>query len=277
MSNYWSRNDDEHGKKGVPGAGLPIRKGYGVKYIPETDPSTNSYTAWLEDQFGRKIYFWIEDMSVTVNINGSTGQSRSVRQFFPHNMSQPSFIIKGRHADSYRRNLFAIFVRESQYNALSSRRWSQSDANFSPLITLYVRGRTSDDDDRGEANPGSNTSRKGRGHMWKAEGYIKNIQAGAKRFDPGPEFEFEFLVAHMNVAPGFMEDGTWKPYSLVETFMETFAKRRPKGSFVQAAKPKDDKNKGGGTPAKPKTETPSGPVFGPDFPGLDFGGWRPLG
>jgi len=268
MSNYWTPSGDKHGQKHVPGAELPIRKGYGVRYISETDPSTNNYTAKLTDQFNREIYFWIEDMDITININGSTGQSRSVRQFFPHNLSQPSITIRGRHADSYRRNLFAIFVRESQYNALSSRYYSQDDADFDPLIELSINGRKSDEDLRGEANPGSNTARKGRPHQWVAKGYIKNIQAGAKRFDPAPTFEFEFLVAEMVTGPGRLEDGSWKPKEMTD-FMTLFA-ARPRNEFQEITKPTKPPKPPKPTEGRgPLRETPSTGLWGtPTAPNL---------
>ena len=225
----------------------PIDQGYAVKF-PNADPAGRS-NGMISDQFGRKIYFWVEEMEASVNMAGSTSQSRRTRQFFPHNMNQPSFVIRGRCPDSYRFNQLAEFVRESQYASVSGKelramgssvsynnsRVSDTAGNptgdsiFDPTVKLTILGRPTNN----TGNPfidGSDSpnATKGKNHEWVMNGYIKNIQAGAKKFDPAPAFEFEFLVSQVKV--GLWTDADTKPTETLN-WMTTFASA-PRNTFV---------------------------------------------
>ena len=262
----------------------PIDKGYAVKF-PNANPVGRS-NGMISDQFGRKIYFWVEEMEASVNMSGSTSQSRRTRQFFPHNMNQPSFVIRGRCPDSYRFNQLAEFVRESQYASVSGKelramgssvpynnsRISDSSGNstgdsvFDPTVELTILGRptnnTGDPFIDGAAKP---TATKGKNHEWVMNGYIKNIQAGAKRFDPAPAFEFEFLVSQVKV--GLWTDAATKPTETLN-WMSTFASA-PRNTFVPyTGGPRPKQPTAPAAPSAPSIDPPRSPdVLNPTLPG----------
>lgn len=277
-----------YGQKGVSGTNHPIDRGYAVRF-PTADPAENNANGKLTDQLGRQIYFWIEEVEATITMNGSTGQSRNVRQFFPRNMVQPMFTIRGRMPDSYKFNKLAGFVRESQWLSRSGRYFKMRSMNgdniaynnfrdtgeggngdsiFDPAIQLVIAGRNPAEDRSADSNPKSGTTRKGMNRGWTLKGYIKNIQAGAKRFDPAPQFEFQFLVSQM-------QDGAWTDEAVdvaglkTLSWMDQFANRQM-NEFVALGEPNKNKNKTPPPPQKSPTPLPN-EVFGPGLPNpFDF-------
>lgn len=290
-----------YGEKGIPGTSNPINRGYAVQF-PTADPASNNANGLLTDQLGRRIYFWIENVEANVTMNGSTGQSRSVRQFFPRNMIQPTFTIQGRMPDSFKFNKLAGFVRESQWLARSGRYFkmqrmrgtdiaynnfkdsNSGDSIYDPTIQLTIAGRAPQSEWQGhygtsfkdpvieaggDSNPDSGTTRKGINRGWVLKGYIQNIQAGAKRFDPAPQFQFQFLVSQM-------QDGAWTDESVdvaglkTLSWMDQFANRKM-NEFVALGDPnkkndkKNNSNQGNGPLA------PAAP-FAPGIPNIDIFG-----
>lgn len=262
----------KYGTRSIYGTHIPLDRGYAVKF-PTSDPKANNANGKLTDQLGREIYFWIEEMSAQIQMNGSTGQSQSVRQFFPRNMTQPSFTIVGRMPDSYKYNVLAAFVRESQWLSKGGRTLKQQvldgqavaynnysdagktglagDSVYIPTIRLEIAGRLNNGSYNSvgnrnfkppsESNDASGTTQKGRNRSWTLDGYIRNMQAGAKRFDPAPQFSFEFLVSQVKDGAWTDEEDTGRGLEIL-SWAEQFA-NRPMNGFEQLGDSKKDKDK----------------------------------
>lgn len=186
--------------------GNPLRRGYGVDVF-NRDPSDLKPSARFINVKGETLDFWIEEIEAKFDMAGTTAQSQKVRQFFPHNMVQPSVTIRGRAPNSYQFNRLAAFVRVGQFEGLSGRELRalgvpvrnvtdrQGRSVVIPTLRLIIRNGSGDAALAGEKYPFSGRTVKGRHQAWKLEGYVKAFKAGAQRFDPAPSFEFEYLIA----------------------------------------------------------------------------------
>jgi hypothetical protein len=188
-----------------------IAAGYGVN-MPGSNPSDRAPSARLINQRGEMLDLWVEEMEASFQMAGETAQSRGVRQFFPHNMVQPSITLRGRSPNSYQSQRLAAFVRVSQHSALHAdelanagvaiRNQTVAGQQFViPTVRLIIRnhangifpydGRWSGKREDGGRSPGV----KGTHKPWILEGYIKSIQAGDQAHNTAPPFEFEFLIS----------------------------------------------------------------------------------
>ncbi len=181
-----------------------IKKGYGVA-DPDRNPAAKGANARLTNQRNEKIDFWVEEVEAKFEMTGTTAQSRTLRQFVPHSIVQPSIMVTGRAPNSFQYNRLASFIRASHWNAVNMDQLSGEDVRHEvlgngktvtvPTIRLIIRNRTRD----GFPYNGSNV--KGSHIPWAVEGYVKSIKAGAKRHDPAPPFQFEFLISENLMKP----------------------------------------------------------------------------
>lgn len=192
----------------------PIKRGYGVA-DPDINPAERQSNGRMTNQKGENIEFWVEEIVANFAMTGSTAQSRNVRQFMPHNVVQPTITVIGRAPNYFQFNRLASFVRASHYNALHT--GQQIREELTPgghkvkveTVRLLVRnGR----------EPGVwNAQRTAEGkrvkgiHVpWLVEGYIKSMKAGGERFNPAPQFAFEFFVAESIFKQGNINMGMWE-------------------------------------------------------------------
>lgn len=192
----------------------PINKGYGV-----TDPEVSAGEVagngrWV-NQANEKIDFWIEDITATFGMTGSKAQSRSVREFMPHNVNQPAITVKGRAANSFQYNRMASFVRTSHWNSLNLDQLGDATRQIllgekgetrvnANTIRFILRARP-----EGMKVPWKGRNVKGSHVPWVLEGYVKGFKAGAERFEVAPQFEFEYFVSASQGAEGGKEIGIW--------------------------------------------------------------------
>jgi hypothetical protein len=181
----------------------PLKKGYGVRE-PDVNPAANRANGFLLNQKNEKIEFWIEDLKANFGMTGSTAQSRSLRQFFPHNVTQPSITVLGKAPNSFQHNRLAAFVRASHANALGTGlRHEVVGHKVIPVTTVRLvvkHGGHGEFPYNGERQFKNGTPRpgqtvKGTHRPWAVEGYIKSMQAGARKENQAPPFEFEFFIA----------------------------------------------------------------------------------
>lgn len=213
----------------------PIARGYAVR-LPDSDPVDNQWNGRFLDLRGDKIHFWIEDIEANFAMAGSTAQSRHVRQFFPHNMVQPSIIVRGIAPNSYQYNRLANFVRQAQWDAVSGQELARAGIDLrgepdNPITTLNLTIRAGITG----LYPPTGRTVKGRHKAWKLEGYVKSMSAGAKRFEQAPRFQFEFLIAASKLADG-SNVGIWSDTAvqgdILKSWMDIFKSRGAEG-FVQ--------------------------------------------
>lgn len=225
-----------------------IAKGWGV-----TSQNVRRQTnGMMVNQLGEQIKFYIEEIELDFELAGTTGQSRTLRQFFPHNMVQPSIKVRGRCPNSFQYMELGAFIRASQMLALQERRVANSGADFRNEIVPDATGKRSSvysqttklvilpGSQKNKNFPYNGRNVKGRHNTLQFEGYVKAMTTGARRFDHAPQFEFEFFIAETTQsAPqgiGFWND-TRVYGSQILPWMQIFKSRGAKG-FVRD--PRDD-------------------------------------
>lgn len=192
---------------------------------------------------GEYIDFYVEDIQADFSVAGSTGQSRTLRQFFPHNMVQPSIVVSGTQPNSHQYNRLGAFIRVSQYLALAGLRLRDDNTpvrnatadgrNFIiQTVRLLISNGTKD-----VVVPSGRTI-KGVHRPWRLEGYVKSMQAGAERFQQAPAYAFEFIIAES-------QSGIWQDHAVIgdqiRSWMQIF-QSAGKNGFVRPG----DTNTGGG-------------------------------
>lgn len=190
---------DHTGKKNIFPLNNPIKQGYGVS-DPDVNPAGNQANGMFVNQQNEKIEFWVEDIVANFSMTGSTAQSRNVRQFMPHNVVQPYVTVTGRAPNSFQYNRMASFVRSSHFNAFHPGilaaagvlRHQNVNGQVSPVTTVrfVLRSNASNG-----LFPYNGAHVKGIHKAWVLDGYVKSMQAGGKRFDQAPQFQFDFYVA----------------------------------------------------------------------------------
>lgn len=198
MPNYTEYDHTQYGSGKIYPLQNPIKKGYGVP-DPDINPARRSPNGRFVNQRNEKIDFWIEEIETGFGMSGTTAQSRTLRQFMPHSIVQPSIRVTGRAPNSFQYNRLASFVRASHWNALHTgllaREGFVRHENINgktvtvPTVRLIVRNGSS------KGFPYNGRHVKGIHVPWALEGYIKSMKAGAKRFDQAPQFSFEFFIA----------------------------------------------------------------------------------
>jgi hypothetical protein len=204
---------------GIYGNHVPYKSGQGVT-TPNIEPGIGRHAttgnAALTLPTGELLWLWVNEVEVGFELGGTTAQSRRQRQFFPHNFSQVKMTVRGTAPNNYQYNRIASFVRMSQYWALYAEDFAKLQQNQGQSISnlhyadgtalqatqLILRGNT-----EGNVIPNGKTI-KGPNRPWKVWGYIKNIKAGASRFEYATDFEFEFEIteSHNGGKLGIFDD-----------------------------------------------------------------------
>lgn len=189
--------------------------GYAVSIPNKSADKSNTWNAALLDNASRAYKMWVYEIQMDFGLSGITGQSRHRRQFFPVSFNQTAVSVRGQMPNQKEYNKLAAFVRESHAIALETnhmiyqrngdKQYRASSAQ-PELLKLYINPYRSKAGEVGLDQKNQNPSgafKKGRkrknikGHHKQLvfEGYIKNISAGALKFNFAPEFQFDFIVA----------------------------------------------------------------------------------
>lgn len=229
----------------------PMQNSLGRGYAVSTpNASLQGTNARFINVLGEYIDFYIEDIQADFSMAGSTGQSRTLRQFFPHNFVQPSIVVSGTQPNSHQYNRLAAFIRVTQHLSLSGLRLGNdnkpvrtaTDAQGNVFIKETVRLLISNGTKDYNVIHGRNV--KGIHKPWRLEGYIKSMQAGAEHFQQAPQYQFEFLVAKS-------QSGIWKDHAVlgdqIRSWTEIFNNFGPRQGFIS---PSDWKTGGKGNGGK---------------------------
>lgn len=210
MTNYREYDHTQYGSGKIYPLQNSVKRGYGVS-DPDVNPAEHDSNGRFVNQKNEKIDFWIEEISTSFGMSGTTAQSRTLRQFMPHSITQPSIQVVGRAPNSFQYNRLASFVRASHWNALHTGQLARDGfvrhENIGgrtvtvPTIRLVIRNGST------KAFPYNGHTVKGVHVPWALEGYVKSMKAGAKRFDQAPQFVFEFFIAESLVSQNL---GLWK-------------------------------------------------------------------
>lgn len=199
----------------------PIGRGYGVSE-PNIKPEDRKANGRMTNQSGEDIDFWIEEIEANFAMTGQTAQSRNVRQFMPHNVVQPTITVTGRAPNYFQFNRLGSFVRSSHYNALHPTEQIREEVTPGgrkvkvETVRLLIRNGETPEVWNGnrakEDKPANGGGKRVKGiHVpWLVEGYIKSMKAGGERFNPAPQFKFEFFVAESTFKQGSINMGMWE-------------------------------------------------------------------
>lgn len=216
----------------------PIKRGYGVS-DPDINPAGREANGRMLNQKNEKIDFWVEEIEANFAMTGSTAQSRNVRQFMPHNVVQPTIIVTGRAPNNFQYNRLASFVRASHYNAFHTGEQLREEFTAGgqrvrvETVRLLIRNGELPKVWNG-TTAGAGKRVKGVHVPWLVEGYIKSMRAGGERFNPAPQFQFEFFVAESTFKQGNINLGMWEDVRVYGSELKPWLDWIKKsGDFVQ--------------------------------------------
>jgi hypothetical protein len=148
---------------------------------PRTRPvkSPNAYLRYWDTATGQFVrrYLWVMEVEQTHELSGSTYQSQYYQHFYGKSYAPGPVTVNGRVPTQAHYDALAEFIRKHQLLLINQPGASNllnpnpSDPYSLPLLTLAV------------PSEGLNL-----------EGYVTGFQGGAKRFNPAPPFNFDFVV-----------------------------------------------------------------------------------
>lgn len=218
------------------GLHVPYNQGYDARSrakaptAEQGGSSGNLYSPTL----GAKVEMWITDISADFSISGEIGQSRMLREFFPHSFNDVTLQITGNVASTQEYNRLAAFVRQAHWQGLAN--VNNGDASDQTLtFTLYnntptawkLAPHTTDvaitGDPAGALAQGLTTA-KGAHRPWVVTGYIQEMQAGAERWEVAPQFTIDFIVttSALTAHTGLWSD-TAARGSVLKSFLQLFS------------------------------------------------------
>jgi hypothetical protein len=218
-----------------PGRGQPnvfpmknrIDKGYGVKTPSQYPKLTN---ARLVNQLGQSLDFYVTDMEIGLEMAGSTAQSESVKQFFPSNFVQPSMTITGIAPNSFQYNRFANFVRMSHH-------WASRGNQKERLVRFQLsngEGRAFPYDGKRPGGPRDGRQvTKGIHKAWDVAGQIQGAQAGGRKENHAPEFQFTFMIFEVKSGPWTDQSAELETVASWMAIFKSLSKKDKRKMFVQ--------------------------------------------
>jgi hypothetical protein len=176
----------------------PIGKGNNAIGIPNRVlPNASNATGKLVDiRDGESAdighHLWIDDIQTGYKLNGSYGQSKNSRLFYPHDMDQNNIIVKGTMPNQAEYDKLVKFVAEHHENALAG-----GFAKFYLFPSTFNQDGSKRDYSKTQAFakkvdvPVANNLRY-RG--WKYDVIILGHVAGHARFTYSPTYQLQLLV-----------------------------------------------------------------------------------
>ena len=134
------------------------------------------YNAYLQYRLanGRSTYrMWVMDIQQTHNLAGMSAQSKMFQHFYPKSYSPGAIDVTGRVRTQEDYDSLADYIRKHQLLLVSGGGFSNTGPSEGqiPLIRMGIPSEA-----------------------LIVEGWIDSFQAGARRFNPAPEFKFSFYV-----------------------------------------------------------------------------------
>lgn len=154
---------------------VPVDRGHAVN-IPHTRANEKRHTAWLEDTSSKNgIYLWIHQIESSFEIGGGFAQSANKADWHPRNFVQPRFKVTGQTASQFEYARISEFIRVAQNKAIR-------DHGKPALLRLKMHG--------------GGVTRHVKRTNYDLFGYVEAISRRHERFNFGPDFSFEFIVAY---------------------------------------------------------------------------------
>jgi hypothetical protein len=134
-----------------------------------------SYNAAIKYNSSGKLLglgLWVMEYSQTHDLGGSSQQSKWYKHFYPRSYAPGTITVSGRVRTQQRYDQVVEFIRGHQETMIQKAGSSNAGTkNQLPLLKLSI--------------PSENLY---------VEGWVASIAGGAKRFNPAPEYTFEFFV-----------------------------------------------------------------------------------
>lgn len=144
---------------------------------------------------------YVHDVSIDFALNGTRAQARTTRDFYPHNFTQPGFVVQGQALDQQDYGSLCEFMHQAQHKALSG----------GNLIQLWVKGYGIDGGRTSHAGVTKNGTFypnqivRGSHQTLLCQGYVGSMPRQHQKFTPAPVYTFTFIVANMIQGP-YQED-----------------------------------------------------------------------
>jgi hypothetical protein len=126
-----------------------------------------------------KVLFFVNEIKIDLGISGSTGQGRRTRDFYPHNIIMPSYVVEGHCLDQQDYGTLVEFVHKLQQEAVGNVR----AGNLTQLDVLKGGIKTRRPIMRGVRKPIC------------AQGFVEEIGRTYKAGTYAPTFTFNVVVA----------------------------------------------------------------------------------
>lgn len=157
----------------------------------------------------KNLYLWVDDIEINFSMQGSFGQSRWRRQFFPMAANAPVMTVSGIAPSQKQYASLNMFMREAHYQALKYSSTQKAEGRSYggskqyPLPTVRFALKPA-----GKKNSDNQGNTKGGHQALIFEGYLKNIEAGVTKFQFARQFQFQVVLAAstMNGNIGIYED-----------------------------------------------------------------------
>lgn len=225
----------------IYGLHQPYDRGYSAKHRNINPRHYRSRNAQFVNQLNEDLWFWVDDFEANFEITGSTAQSKRTRQFYPHNLAQPSVTVTGVAPSNRFFNDIASFVRAAQSYSTAGRelRMAGLTANdyrtmigpdskpiYRPTMRLNLYARH-------QKNAAHNKL-----HLsWNLEGYVKTIRAGGEKENFAPTFTFEFIIAEVVGHEKHLFDDDLVRGREILSWMDVFKSMGRKGWIQDPGKP----------------------------------------
>lgn len=204
---------------------MPITEGMRVR-SPATAPEvdgllTNGANGFLQNFTGQRVGLWVNQVESSFELAGQTAQGPVQRDFYAHNLTQPSITIGGQTPNNYEYNRLADFIRHSQLDALGL-----GPAPAYVLKLFVSAGRA--------AIPKRPTMRGPHGEI-NADGFVDTAAKGGLRFVTAHDYTFQFVVTNVHSLLG-LEDRVMTPYLTLDTIGARLKQGRAE-NVAKVAKP----------------------------------------
>lgn len=177
-------------------------KGYDVRTTAQQAHEGGSNAYLIDEADNTHIKLTLTDISTSLSLAGSEGQSPLQKDFYPRNFNQPSWSITARARSQREVGRAAEFVHKAQRNSISQGSLMGLVIPSGGLKNTRASSVTGKDGMRG--------IRRG----MSMSGYVKSMPRSHRRHDPAPLFTFEFVAANMH--SGIFEDQPYKVYKLAK-------------------------------------------------------------
>lgn len=144
------------------------------------------------------VNFFVDEISIDISLSGSTGQGQFTRDFYAHNMTMPSFLVKGQCLNQEDYGTLCEFIHQAQNKGVYNSTLTQLLVSGGGFKIVYPR-------------------MKGTHKGIIAQGYVDAMPRKHERFEYAPEFTMPFVVVDLLHGP-------YKDYTASNNTQEAWSK-----------------------------------------------------